>query len=189
MSVFLRQADTPNRYHPSPVFADRYRRWRASALGTRVTRYTIGSVIAALTSAVTFAVLYVLGVGTTIDSVVAFVAGAIPNWVLNRRWAWALKGKVAVGREVIGYVIVSALTLLCSSEATAWTQHQVQGLPSHYGIRVALVTGSYVAVFAVLFVVRFAIYEHWIFSGRSRVRAALRSRFQVWSAARVNRTP
>ena len=55
--------------------------------------------------------------------------------------------------------------------------------------RVALVTGSYLAVFAVLFVVRFAIYEHWIFSGRSRVRAALRSRFQVWSAARVNRTP
>lgn len=171
------------------MLADRFRRLRGSTLGTRITRYTIGSVVAALTSAVTFAILYVLGIGTTTCSVVAFAAGAIPNWILNRRWAWALKGKVAFGREVGGYIVVSALTLLASSEATGWTQHQVQSIPSHYGIRVLLVTGSYVAVFAVLFVFRFAIYEHWIFSGRSRVRAALRSRFQVWSAARANRTP
>ncbi len=171
------------------VFAERYRRLRGSALGTRITRYTIGSIVAAATSAVTFAILYVAGLGTTACSVGAFVAGAIPNWTLNRRWAWALKGRVAFGREVFGYIIVSALTLLASSEATGWTAQQVKGIPSHYGIRVSLVTGSYLAVFALLFVVRFAIYEHWIFSGRSRVRAALRSRLQVWSAARANRTP
>ena len=29
----------------------------------------------------------------------------------------------------------------------------------------------------------------YVLSGRSRVRAALRSRIQVWSAARANRTP
>jgi putative flippase GtrA len=171
------------------VFADRYRRLRGSALGTRITRYTIGSLVAAATSAVVFAILYVLGVGTTACSAFAFVAGAIPNWILNRRWAWAVKGRIAFGREVLAYIVVSALTLFASSEATGWTQHQVQGIPAHYGIRVLLVTGSYLGVFAVLFVIRFAIYEHWIFSGRSRVRAALRSRFQVWNAARANRTP
>jgi putative flippase GtrA len=168
---------------------DRLRRLRRSSLGVRITRYTIGSIVAAATSAIVFALLYVVGVSTTACSVIAFVAGAVPNWVLNRRWAWAIKGRVAFGREVCGYIVVSALTLLASTEATAWTQHQVQSIPSHYGIRVTLVTGSYVAVFAVLFLIRFAIYEHWIFSGRSRVRAALRSRFQVWSAARANRTP
>lgn len=145
--------------------------------------------MAAVTSALVFALLYVLGLSTGACSVVAFVAGAVPNWVLNRRWAWEIKGRVAFGREIGGYIVVSALTLLASSEATAWTQHQVQSLPSHYGLRVTLVTGSYVAVFAILFLVRFVIYEHWIFSGRSRIRAALRSRFQVWSAARANRTP
>ena len=36
---------------------------------------------------------------------------------------------------------------------------------------------------------RFFLYELWIFSGRSRVRAAFRSRLQVWNAARANRTP
>ena len=77
----------------------------------------------------------------------------------------------------------------CSSLATAWTQDQVQGLPAHHGYRVVLVTGSYVAVFAILFVAKFAVYEVWIFSGRSRVRAAFRSRIQVRNAARANRTP
>jgi putative flippase GtrA len=166
-----------------------FRALRQSALGGRITRYTLGSLVAAATSGVVFAILYVLGAGTTVCSVAAFIAGAIPNWILNRRWAWRLNGRIAFGREVLGYIIVSALTLLASSEATAWTQRQVQSIPAHHGIRVALVTASYLGVFAILFVARFVVYEMWIFSGRSRVRAALRSRRQVWSAARANRTP
>lgn len=171
------------------MVAQRLKRMRRSALGVRITRYTIGSIVAAATSAVVFAVLFYFKLGTTACSVIAFVAGAIPNWVLNRRWAWQLKGKVALGREVVAYVIVSALTLLATAEATAWTKHQAMGLPAHYGLRVIAVTGSYLAVFAILFVIRFGIYELWIFSGKSRLRPALRSRIQVFAAARANRTP
>jgi putative flippase GtrA len=171
------------------VLLAQFQALRQSALGGRITRYTLGSIVAAATSGVVFAILYVLGVGTTACSVTAFIAGAIPNWILNRRWAWKVQGRIAFGREVLAYIIVSALTLLASSEATAWTQGQVQSIPAHHGIRVALVTASYLAVFALLFVVRFAVYELWIFSGRSRVRAALRSRRQVVSAARANRSP
>ena len=72
------------------VFAERFKRMRRSALGVRITRYTIGSIIAAATSAVVFAVLYVIGLSTAACSVIAFVAGAIPNWTLNRRWAWQI---------------------------------------------------------------------------------------------------
>ncbi len=173
-----------------PVFAERIRRVRRSALGVRITRYSISSLLAAATSAVVFAILYVVGASTTVCSVVAFVAGAIPNWSINRRWTWDLKGsRIAFGREVVAYVIVSALTLLASAEATAWTHHEVQSIPPHYGVRVVLVTGSYLAVFGILFAIRFVLYEHWIFSGRSRIRAAFRSRRQVWIAARANRTP
>jgi putative flippase GtrA len=171
------------------VLVDRFHALRRSALGGRVTRYALGSVVALVTSIVVFAVLYVLGVGTTADSIAAFAAGAIPNWILNRRWAWKVRGRVALGREIIGYIFVSLLALVFSSAATGWTQHEVSSLPAHQGIRVTLVTASYVAVQAILFVAKFIAYEHWIFYGRSRVRAALRSRRQVWSAARANRTP
>jgi putative flippase GtrA len=171
------------------VVIDRFHALRRSALGGRITRYALGSVVALLTSIVVFAVLYVAGVGTTADSIAAFAAGAIPNWVLNRRWAWKVRGRVALGREIVGYIAVSVLALVFSSAATGWTQDQVSTLPAHHGIRVTLVTASYVAVQAILFVAKFIAYEHWVFYGRSRIRAALRSRHQVWSAARANRTP
>lgn len=145
--------------------------------------------MAAGTSAVVFPILYVLGASTTTCSIAAFAAGAIPNWTLNRRWTWKVEGRVAFGREIIAYVLVSATTLLLLSLATAWTHRHVQGIPAGHGLRVILVTASYFGVLAILYGLRFFLYEFWIFSGRSRVRAALKSRRQVWTEARANRTP
>jgi putative flippase GtrA len=145
--------------------------------------------VAATTSAVVFPLLYVLGASTTACTISAFVAGAIPNWTMNRRWTWKVEGRVAFGREILAYVVVSASTLVALSLATAWTHHHVQGIPAGHGIRVALVTASYFGVLVLLYAIRYFLYEFWIFSGRSRVRAAVRSRRQVWTAARANRTP
>jgi putative flippase GtrA len=136
-----------------------------------------------------FPILYVLGASTTACTIIAFFAGAIPNWTLNRRWTWKVEGRVAWGREIVAYLVISASTLLVLSLVTGWTDRHVQSIPAHHGLRALIVTASYFAVLAVLYALRFFIYEHWIFSGRSRVRAALRSRRQVWMAARANRTP
>lgn len=164
-------------------------RLKASPFAARVTRYTVGSVIALLTSVIVFALLYVAGVGTTTDSIVSFVAGAVPNWILNRRWAWSLRGRVDWVREIGAYVVISVVAMVASSAGTGWAGREVRSLPAHQGIRVVLVTLAYVLVQAILFAAKFVIYERWVFAGRSRVRAALRSRRQVWTAARANRTP
>jgi putative flippase GtrA len=155
-----------------------------------LTKFAISSALAAITSAIVFPVLYVLGASTTVCTVVAFFAGAIPNWTLNRKWTWKVEGRVAWGREIVAYLVLSATTLVILSLVTGWTDHLVtKDIAPGHGIRVLLVTGSYFLVLAMLYGVRFFVYEHWIFSGRSRIRAALRSRRQVWSAARANRTP
>ena len=75
--------------------------------------------VAASTSAIVFPILYVLGASTTACSIAAFVAGAIPNWTLNRRWTWKVEGRVAFGREIIAYVVISGSTLVVLSLATA----------------------------------------------------------------------
>jgi putative flippase GtrA len=168
---------------------ERYRALLGHPLRGRVTRFAISSVLAAVTSAIVFPVLYVMGLHTTLCTILAFFAGAVPNWTLNRRWTWKVAGRVAFGREVLAYLVISSATLLVLSFTTAWTDDRVQGIPAHHGIRALLVTASYFATLAVLYGVRFFLYEKWIFSGRSRVRAAVRSRFQVWNAARANRTP
>ncbi len=166
------------------------RRMRESKFTAKITRYAIGSVVALLTSVVVFALLYVIDANTTLDSVAAFVAGAVPNWVLNRKWAWEMTGQIEIAREVIGYTVVSLIALAASSFGTGLMQDFVRAhvTPGH-GIRVVLVTGAYVLVQMLLFVVKFVIYDRWVFTGRSRFRAALRSRHQVWTAARANRTP
>jgi putative flippase GtrA len=169
--------------------AERIQAFLRHPLRGRITRFAISSGVAAATSAVVFPVLYVMGASTTACTIIAFFAGAIPNWTLNRRWTWKVEGRVAFGREVFAYLVISALTLVALSAATGLTDHAVQHLPAHHGIRVVLVTASYFLVLAVLYGLRFFLYEHWIFSGRSRVRAALRSRLQVLNAARANRTP
>jgi putative flippase GtrA len=156
----------------------------------RVTKFAISSGVAAATSAVVFPILYVAGLHTTLCTIIAFFAGAIPNWTLNRRWTWKVEGRVAFGREVGAYLVISATTLVILSLVTGWTNNLVKHhVAPHHGLRAILVTGSYFLVLAVLYGVRFMLYEKWIFSGRSRVRAALRSRRQVWNAARANRTP
>lgn len=171
------------------MLSDQIQRIGQRILGRRIARFAISSMIAAGTSAIVFPILYVLGASTTACSIAAFVAGAIPNWTLNRRWTWKVAGRVAFGREIVAYIVVSASTLLALSLATAWTHRHVQSIPAGHGIRVLLVTGSYFAVLAILYGMRFFLYEFWIFSGRSRVRAALRSRRQIWAEARANRTP
>ena len=172
------------------MLTERFQRLQDSALAGKITRYAIGSVIALLTSIIVFAVMYWLGVATTIDSIVAFLAGAIPNWILNRRWAWKIQGQVEVLREIVAYIGISLIVLAASSWATGATHRWVtQHVAPHYGLQVILVTASYVLVQAVMFVAKFVVYERWVFGGKSRVRAALRSRHQVWTAARANRTP
>lgn len=169
-----------------------YQRARASAYAGKITRYAIGSVIALATSIVVFALMYVAlgGKHTTVCSIGAFVAGAVPNWVLNRRWAWKLKGDVEFLREIVAYIAISGVVLVASSVGTGAMQSWVKAhVTPHHGIRVILVTGAYVLVQALLFAGKFVIYEHWVFAGRSRLRAAVRSRRQVWIAARANRTP
>jgi putative flippase GtrA len=155
-----------------------------------MTKFAISSGVAAATSAVVFPVLYVAGLHTTLCTVIAFFAGAIPNWTLNRRWTWKVEGRVAFGREIVAYLVISATTLVILSLVTGWTNNWAKHhVAPHHGLRAILVTGSYFSVLALLYGVRFMLYEKWIFSGRSRVRAALRSRRQVWNAARANRTP
>ena len=182
------------------VVTDLYTRASSSALAQRfsrspyaakVTKYAIGSVIALLTSIIVFAVAYVvLGGHPTTCSILAFFAGAIPNWILNRRWAWKLKGRADFLREIVAYVAISGVVLVASSLGTSAMQSWVKAnVTPHHGIRVLLVTGAYVLVQAVMFVLKFVVYEKWVFSGQSRLRAAVRSRHQVWSAARANRAP
>ena len=166
------------------------RRFSRSPLSAKLTKYAIGSIVALTTSVIVFAVMDWMGVRTGISSAAAFIAGAIPNWILNRRWAWKMEGRAEFVREILAYTVISVLVWAASTWATGhtqtWARHHI---PAGNGLQVLVTTAAYVFVQAVFFLIKFVIYDKWVFAGRSRIRAALRSRHQVWSAARANRTP
>jgi putative flippase GtrA len=166
-----------------------YEKLRKFVLERRVARFAIASGVAAGTSLIVFPIVYVLTNSPTAAAIIAFFAGAIPNWTINRRWTWKVEGRVAFGREILAYIVISGSTLVLLTLATNWTHDQVQSIPAGHGIRALLVTATYFGVLLLLYGVRYFLYSRWIFSGRSRIRAALRSRHQVWTAARANRTP
>jgi putative flippase GtrA len=153
------------------------RRLRDSRFVVKVTRYAIGSVVALATSVIVFALLLDAGVGTTADSILAFIAGALPNWILNRRWAWERTGEMDVAREVIGYTLISLIALAASSAGTGWVDTLLRHHLDHrHTLRVLLVTLAYVVVQGLLFVAKFVAYDRWVFTEGGRFRAALRAR-------------
>src|SRR5258706_6906270 len=88
-------------------------------LTVRVSRYTVASIVAFATSEVVLLVTFGTGLlDASVASVVAFVAGAIPNYLLNRRWVWGQRGRVRVGRELVPYIAISLVTLIAAAAAT-----------------------------------------------------------------------
>jgi putative flippase GtrA len=66
----------------------------APTLGSKLLRYLGSSLVATVCSELTFVVLYgPCHVGTAYASLLAWLAGAVPNYWLNRRWAWQRTGR------------------------------------------------------------------------------------------------
>jgi putative flippase GtrA len=145
---------------------------RANQLTVRFVRYSIGSIVAIVTSEVAFVACYGSGLmGTTAASVVAFFAGAVPNYVLNRSWAWERRGRPRIGREVILYALVSLVSLISAAAATGWVNRIAAHFTTSQAIRTALVAAAYLVTYGVLFILKFVIFQRVIFVEPRRDRA------------------
>ena len=145
---------------------------QASRLTVRFFRYSVGSVVAVVTSEVTFVLCYGTGwLGTTAASVVAFLAGAVPNYVLNRSWAWERRGRLNVSREVILYAVVSIVSLVSAAVVTGWVSRIATHVTGSHTGRTTLVAAAYLATYGFLFILKFVIFQRVVFVEPSRGHA------------------
>ncbi len=159
-------------------------RWR-TPVAIRLWRYGAGSLVAFCTSAVVlFVCLSWFHIGAISSTVIAFFAGAIPNWVLNRRWAWEKRGREGVMKETTLYVIVSVIALVASSAADKFTAVEAAHLRNQLE-KSLLVTFAYMFSVVVLTGLKYVAYDRLVFVDRSS-RA---SRAQVPTTTDPNRTP
>lgn len=138
----------------------------------KVTGYSAGSVIAATISEAAFAAAYGWGhAGTTLASLAGFFGGAIPNYILNRRWAWKERSGRSRRQEVLLYFAVSVASFAVSAVVTEWTEGVARHATSSSGWRVILVALAYLAVSGVFFVAKFVAYELVVFTTGPRRRS------------------
>jgi putative flippase GtrA len=133
---------------------------RPLGLVPKLLRYFTGSVVATVCSESVFVLLYgVLGVGTSWSSVLSWLAAAIPNFWLNRNWAWQRTGRPSLRGEILPYFAIILTTLLLATLLThvadAWLHHR--GVSS--SLRVALVAGVFLGTYVVMFTLRFVLLE------------------------------
>ncbi len=138
--------------------------WRRP-LAVRLAKFTAGSAVAAMVSEVAFVLLYgALDAGPRVAGVVAFLAGAIPNWGLNRRWTWRRRGRPRLRREVLPYVAVVLSTAVAATALSGVADGLVRGLATPRSLQVALVAMAYLLPYGVVFLLKFALFERVVFS-------------------------
>lgn len=142
--------------------------WTGSpGLRSKVLRYGAGSVVATVCSQATFLLLYgTLGASTTVSSVLAWFAGAVPNYWLNRAWTWGRNGRPSVHRELVPYAAIILGTLMIAIVATSTVASLLDGTSVSHAHRTVLVSGTYFCVYAVMFVFRFLLFDR-LFAARS----------------------
>jgi putative flippase GtrA len=126
----------------------------------RLSTYSAGSVVAAVCSELTLLLCYgALGLAPAVSSVLAWVAGAVPNYWLNRSWTWGLRGRPSLRREVLPYVGIVLATVLVAALATAAVDHSLRDASSSSPFRVVLVGGTFLGVYVAMFALRYVLLD------------------------------
>lgn len=145
----------------------------AGAVVPKLLRYAAGSGVATLSSEAAFVVLYgLLHLPPGLTSVLAWLAGAVPNYWLNRSWTWRRTGRPGLRDELLPYVTIIGLTLLIATMATRAADHWLHGLDADDTVRVIAVAAVFLGVYVVMFVVRFFLLERLFGRLHARDRAA-----------------
>lgn len=126
----------------------------------KVLRYGAGSIVATICSEVAFLAAYgIADASTTWASVLGWLAGAIPNYLLNRSWAWGLRGRPSLRHELLPYVAIVLVTLVLAIVMTGIADNVVDGLDVSDPVQTLIVGAVFLAVYAVVFVLRFFLFD------------------------------
>lgn len=145
---------------PTPSAPARARPSLVGLLGPKVLRYVGGSVVATVCSELAFVLLYgPLGVGTTWASVLGWLAGAVPNYWLNRTWTWQRTGRPSFRRELLPYLVIIVVTLVLATGVTHGLDVLLRSTGTSASLRVTLVAVAFFGVYVVMFVLRFLLLD------------------------------
>lgn len=159
-------------------------RWARTRVTRVFSRFAVGSAVATGCSQLTFLLLLgFAGTSVAVAGALAFLAGAVPNFVLNRFWAWQRAGRVEVRGELVPYVGVIAANGLVAIGITTGMDRLVASSIDEHAVRTAVLAVAFGASYVLLFVVKFVLLDWLVFGAAARREE--RSRHQVLTSTRA----
>ncbi|WP_228717321.1 GtrA family protein [Allosaccharopolyspora coralli] len=131
-----------------------------------VSRYAAASAVATVVSQLVFLASYSLGAPPPLATMLAWLCGAIPNFLLNRR-TWG--GGDAVRGELARFAIVSVGTaVLAALVTTGVEQLAVTWFANSRPTQVALVQAAFLGTYVAMFVVKFFLIDRFVFTAHRK---------------------
>lgn len=156
-------ADKPARYGPFERSWTRMRELlfsKRAHLG-RMAKYAATSGLAFAISEAILLILVSTGTtGATVAAMVANVAATIPSYLMSRYWIWKDAERERVGRQVVLYWSTSVVCWILIALTTGGIAKLI---PKGHEYHLALIGVTFLAVNAVFFVLKYAVYHKIIF--------------------------
>ena len=127
--------------------------------GLKMIKFTMVSVISALTSLVVLTFVYgVLGLWSEVTSVLfANVTAGIPSYILNRRWVWGKTGRSHLLKEILPFAVISVTGIGFAAYTASLAHHFANAHHLHHLARTVLVVATNVVSFGILWLFKFMI--------------------------------
>jgi putative flippase GtrA len=133
------------------------------------TRFAAGTVVSTACSQLTFVLLFgVLDASAAVSGAAAFLAGAVPNFLIHRFWTWRRSGPVEMSREVVPYLAVIAFSGLAAIGITTSVDWLVDGTIDDHAVHTAVLAVAFTLSYLPLFVLKFALLDRLVFGCADR---------------------
>ncbi|RCW43176.1 GtrA-like protein [Halopolyspora algeriensis] len=141
---------------------------RRGRYGWLLRRFAAASAVATVSNQLVFVTAYAAGASPVVATVLAWLAGAVPNFLLNRR-AWGGGGRRALRGEILRFVLISVSTALLAAVATSSVEPlALRWFSESPSARIALVSAVFLGTYAVMFVLKFVLMDRIVFTARRR---------------------
>ncbi|NHD17041.1 MULTISPECIES: GtrA family protein [Actinopolyspora] len=131
-------------------------------------RFAGASAVATISSQLVFLLSYSLSSMPILSTVLGWLAGAVPNFLLNRR-TWGSRGRSGLRGELARFLPVSVATVLIAGTAANYAETLALHLFAESAApRVTLVWGAYLGTYLLMFVVKFFLMDRVVFPSHRR---------------------
>jgi putative flippase GtrA len=167
--------------------AEVLRRLTSSPLARLFTRFAAGTAVSTACSQLAFVLLFgVVAASAMVSGAVAFVVGAVPNFLIHRFWTWRRGGPVRIRRELVPYLVVIIISGLVAIGMTTGVDRLIGQTIDDRALRTLVVAVAFNASYLPLFILKFALLDRLVFGrDEATLRRVERSRHQVPTITRA----